>query len=472
MKRQKGVSLVETLGVLAVSGTLLAGMTFLAQQWTERIRGSNTALWHQTLNAAVTAYVKDNYATLVATASASTPVAVSVPTLQAGNYLSPGFAVANSYGQVGCALVLQPVANRLEVLVAGEGGRALSEFDAGPIAAEIGSSGGFMYSATNARGAFGNWNINTANYTSSTCSGTAATTGRIASLLWFTDGQLLADYVYRNTVAGHPEANSMNTPFILGSSTIQTLNAACTTNGAIGRDANGGVLSCQLGQWKSQGSAYWQDPVANLASLPACTAATAWQTRQVQAATVGSGPHAYTCDGATWRPLSVDDSGNLTVSGNYLTGTLGVGVSTVSTVGAPCAAGSVSKTVSGGVLFCDSALTYRLAPAGSVSASTFQVAGVVTLNSACPSGTADNGRVARTVDGALLSCQSGVWKKATGTIGGDVGGMYTIGTFSGACITPNPATGSCSCPPGYAGYISGFGWSWSQWDQRYHLCGP
>ena len=37
---------------------------------------------------------------------------------------------------------------------------------------------------------------------------------------------------------------------------------------------------------------------------------------------------------------------------------------------------------------------------------------VVTEGTACPGGAADNGRIARDSNGSLLSCESGVWKKA------------------------------------------------------------
>ncbi|ACT52146.1 shufflon system plasmid conjugative transfer pilus tip adhesin PilV [Methylovorus glucosotrophus] len=131
-------------------------------------------------------------------------------------------------------------------------------------------------------------------------------------------------------------------------------------------------MSCQNLTWQPQGSAYWKDPVSTKAALNTipCDASTAWQTRIVQTPSVGTGPRAYTCNGSSWMPLAVDDSGNLTV-----TGTLSLGKALVNDV--------------------------------------------VTEGSACT----PNGLVARDSVGLILSCQSGIYKKGTG---GETGlrGMY------------------------------------------------
>lgn len=202
----------------------------------------------------------------------------------------------------------------------------------------------------------------------------------------------------------------------------QVVNNACATNGALASDATGKVLSCVAGAWKNQGSAYWEDPVASYAALPACTAAIAWQTRVVQTPTVGAGPRAYTCSGATltWKALAVDDAGNLTVPGSAaVNGVVAAGVSAAtSTVGAACASGTVAQTTAGVILYCDTnTSTYRAASAGEVVANTIQVAGVFVEGAACPNGTADNGRVSRDSTGLILSCQSGVWKSAASGLG-------------------------------------------------------
>ncbi len=190
--------------------------------------------------------------------------------------------------------------------------------------------------------------------------------------------------------------NSMLAPLTFGVS--QTVGAACTT-GQIGRDASGNVLACVSSVWKQAGSAYWQDPVANMATLNGsypCSASVAWQTRVVQAPSVGSGPRAYTCDGTTWQALAVNDSGNLTIAGtatiNALNGNL-------------------------------------------------QVTAMAAEGAACTG----EGRIASstTTSGLILSCQSGVWKKASGSSAGGTG-------LKGAMLPQANKSISCSANGGTA----------------------
>lgn len=198
----------------------------------------------------------------------------------------------------------------------------------------------------------------------------------------------------------------MMAPITFDASSVQTEGAACTT-GSIGRDAGGNIMSCISSVWTV---GKWKDPVANKATLDGaypCNATRTGEARVVYTPSVGSGPRAYTCDGATWQPLAVDDNGNLAIPGS-----VGVGASTISSVGAVCVSGAVAKTAAGAILYCDTnTLTYRQASTGELVANTVQIAGVVTEGAACPNGTADNGRVARDSTGLLLSCQSGSWAK-------------------------------------------------------------
>ena len=95
----------------------------------------------------------------------------------------------------------------------------------------------------------------------------------------------------------------------------------------------------------------------------------------------------------------------------------------------------------------------QLAVSGVLSSGKLQVMDVVVENTACT----PNGLVARDATGLLLSCQSALWKKATGSGGGFFSGPY--GGFSnngyGACAKANPNTSGCSCPPGTTAYPVG-----------------
>lgn len=106
---------------------------------------------------------------------------------------------------------------------------------------------------------------------------------------------------------------------------------------------------------------YWKEPVISFASLPLCDINSLWHTRIVQNPTVGTGPRAYTCDGAgVWKALGVDDTGNFTVAGTTSTGKLLP--TDVTAVGDTCDAttekGKLSKDTDGNPLFCQSG-TYK-----------------------------------------------------------------------------------------------------------------
>lgn len=394
MKKQAGITLLEVVVALGIMSVVVAGTAALIERSSADTRAAVAAQQLRTVGDAANVYIKDNYTAVAANATATQPALIRVSDLVAGGYLTAGATTANAYQQNQCVLVLEPSANNLTALVVTEGGTTIDDITLGGVAALIGASGGGIYSSatTTVRGAMGGWSIATGNYANANhlgqhCDGTAGAVtlaaGHPAQALWFADGNITSGFLYRDAVPGHPELNRMNTTLdmngnaISNAATVQlntvvASGAACTTNGVLARDASGAVMSCQSLQWKSQGSAYWQDPVANFASLPACNAAIAWQTRVAQTPTVGSGPRAYTCNGATWQPIAVDNSGNMTIAG-----TATVGQAQINTV--------------------------------------------VVENTACGS----NGLVARDATGLLLSCQSGVWKNASGSGGTGMSGILT-----------------------------------------------
>jgi hypothetical protein len=100
--------------------------------------------------------------------------------------------------------------------------------------------------------------------------------------------------------------------------------------------------------------------VATFAALPVCNAAALNQTRVVQTPGVGSGPRAYTCNGAGgWNPLSLNDAGSLVVPGTATVEKLDgkLELVPVRTAGTACTpSGSLARTAAGGILFCESGL--------------------------------------------------------------------------------------------------------------------
>lgn len=145
----------------------------------------------------------------------------------------------------------------------------------------------------------------------------------------------------------------------MGANTIGNIRtvvagSACASVGEIAKNAAGAVLSCQGGIYKTQGSAFWNDPVANLASLPVCNAASLSNTRMVQTTTAG-GARAYSCNGASWQPISVDNAGNMTVPATMTVGKMQI--NDVAVEGTACTPnGLVARDSVGVVLSCKSAI--------------------------------------------------------------------------------------------------------------------
>lgn len=391
-QRQLGMTLLELLISLSVMGGIVAGITSLVQDAGEDAKASVTALHTKTVGDAAAAYIRDNYATVIAAATPTTPALIRVSDLIATGYLQTGFSVTNPSRQSTCVLVLEPTANRVTGLVITELGETLDDLTLGQVAALIGGAGGGIYSTapTQVRGAMGGFdvavgNFGNPNHRGERCDGTpgniTVAAGHPAMALWFADGVQASATLYRSQVPGNPTLNTMETPILMGTGAINTEGVACPTLGAIGRDVSGAVLACENNIWSRAGSAFWQSPVANFAALPVCNAAGLGHTRVVHTPTTGTGQRAYTCNGAgSWVALGVDNAGNFSVAG---------------------------------------------------TANITQLAGVLEITSTQTSGSAcaPNGRLARDTNGALLSCVSGTWAGSSGSAPSNLIGYF----FAAAC---------------------------------------
>ncbi|MEZ1842002.1 shufflon system plasmid conjugative transfer pilus tip adhesin PilV, partial [Pseudomonas putida] len=169
---------------------------------------------------AVSKYLKDNFSTVLASATATNPVQITVPMLRNTNFLPAGFTDTNGFGQTIVGLARKPNANQLEAIVLTTGGQAISELGIRTIAENLGGPGGFISSSnTNViQGVRGGWQVALSNYAINPGA------GHTASALFLMDGQLANDYLYRNAVPGRPELNSMNTDLSIGGHNIN--NAA------------------------------------------------------------------------------------------------------------------------------------------------------------------------------------------------------------------------------------------------------
>lgn len=282
-KRQLGFTLIEVMVGLVLMALALVVLSTMVGNSAERSRETLAAQHMRQVVDASQRYVADNNATLLASATASTPVVLSVATLKTAGYLPTQFTVTNPYQQSYQIRVLEPTAGTLSTLVITGGGEVIGEGGLRRIARQIGAEGGYVSSSANttATGAYGGWSQVLSTY------GAANGAGRVAASLFFKDGQQVSDFLYRSTVAGHPEMNTMAAPINMGNNDITNVDAvtangavqggtvrstgrlsanefvqlgtaitvgtACTPVGLLGREADGRLASCVSGTWRRAG---------------------------------------------------------------------------------------------------------------------------------------------------------------------------------------------------------------------------
>ena len=357
IRLQRGFTLVEVLGALAIGVVMMVGLVALIARSMDDTKGQQASLHQAQVTAAAAKYIRQNYDTLRTAATATNAVAVTVAQLKAARLLSDSFVATNSYGQTACVLVLQPDPGKLEALVVTEGGaQAIPVKDIGAVAAHAGAGAGYVSheAPLHAVGSFGSWNMPAAvlaNYTSASCSGTPVGAGRLANAIFF-DGPDTADFVYRGKVDGHPELNRMTTPLHMAAVATEgdTADPLCvagdpSTQGRIAADAGGAVLSCQAGAWKRQGSAFWREPVDSFAVLPAA------DNHVGDARMVTDVSRAFTWSGTAWLPFAVDQNGNLSVPNTASAGMVQINTTVVNNTGCPTA-GLIARNAQGLPLVC------------------------------------------------------------------------------------------------------------------------
>ncbi|OYY33349.1 MAG: hypothetical protein B7X65_17810 [Polaromonas sp. 39-63-25] len=464
---QRGLTLVEVVASLAILSGALAGLSMIGDVYSQDTKATIAANQVRTFGEASRAYLKDNYSAVQLVAGPTSPAMIDASTLIASGHLAAGFSSVNAYGQVMCALVLEPTANKLQALVISEGGTPIDDITLGVISAIVGGSGGAVYSTAPAavRGAMGGWELSASSFDDLTnnvtrrCDGTAGNVrivpGTPAMALWFENGDTSSAFLAREAVPGRPELNELNTPLVLNSVVVP--DDACTRLGSIARDATGAVMNCRLGQWKAAGggSEFWKDPVSTFATLPPCDAGSVGHTRVVEVPSVGSGPRAYSCIGGSWAALSLNDSGNLLVPSKII-GSGGQG-----TYGSITVQGD--KNSYAGVNFRNS---------GGDSAGTLMM-----HSSYGGFFRADDTNWRWYVDDAGNSWQPGTANVADAyvrSIGRHVsqifGGAFSTNIYVG-CYIGNPrAGGACGCPGGFGAHPTGQFSVYAGSDSNAYVC--
>ena len=367
-RTQQGITVIDTLGALAIATMLLLGVSAMIDSSLDDVKGQQTARHQEQVVNAASKYISANYADLMASTAGGTTATITIAQLKAGGFLSNSFSSTNAFNQTPCALVRQPTSGKLDTLVATYGGMAIPDRDIPMVAILAGQGGGYISAAVpgTARGA--SWELTTTSYRNVACGSTTVLTGAsandgghlVSSLFYDGPDQLSTEFLYRNAVPGRPKLNQMNAPIhmVPGTNAQAIENDAtdprCTVasgTGKIAVDASGQVLSCQEGVWKRQGSGFWKDPVAAYADLP-IIGNNVGDVRMVTA--LG---RAFSWNGTSWAGLAIDQNGNLLMS-------------------------------------------------GMLTANLVKLNQTVVNNTPC----SDNGMIARDATGLTLSCQSGSWR--------------------------------------------------------------
>jgi hypothetical protein len=158
-------------------------------------------------------------------ATPTVPVQITTTMLRNTGYLPSGFNDTNAFGQNFLVLARSPAANQLESIVITTGGETIDEIGTREIAQNLGGTGGFIPTSNTSivQGVGGGWQIALSNY------GMNPGVGHTASALFLQDGTLVNDYLYRNSVAGHPEVNTMNTSINVNGNDLNGVRKTNTT---------------------------------------------------------------------------------------------------------------------------------------------------------------------------------------------------------------------------------------------------
>lgn len=387
------------LGVDAVMALIvLTIMLSLATSWiitTQNQQDYRIAADQQrTVAEALSKYLKDHYATVLANATATAPVQITVAMLRNTNYLPEGYSDTNLFGQTIIGLARRPNPSQLEAIVVTIDGQEIPELGTRTIAENLGGPGGFI-TTTNPnviQGVRGGWQVALSNYAVN------PGPGHTASALFLMDGELANDYLYRNAVPGRPELNTMNTAINMGGNNLDNAGAISASRDiTTTSDVNARNVTA-TGDVEVAGETYTTGWFRTRGD-------TGWYSEKW-------GGGIYQSD-ADW--LRVYNDKGLATGGRIYGGTLQ----------------SDGRATIGEYLDIES---------------------VVVEGHACPK----IGLQSKNDQGASLtcqcvtsSCQSGVWKAPSS--GGSWGGSFWTGTqFAGGCGGSNPYTGSCSCPAGYS----------------------
>jgi hypothetical protein len=430
-----------SLEVMATLVVLVAGMA-IGMQWIGRDfeqRANQIAAQHALLFAdAAGNYIKANYSTVKAAAS---PLA----TYTAANisaYLPSSLTTTNNYGQSYSVRVYNN-GSILQTMVVTTGGDTISEGSIRSIASLIGAHGGYVSSLNTAvaQGTQGGWSMGFDLF------GSTPGSGKVAVALFFADGQQVSDYLYRNVVAGHPELNRMGTTLDMGSNAIA--NASTVAAGQIG--TNGLSPSSGYPAGWSGGIHTWDIFAEGTIGAGSTSTARAYLT---SAGNVGA-------SGSVSATGNLNTSSNVNASGTVTAGAVqsSTEVTAQNWLRTNGNSGWYSNAWGGGWYMQDSTWVRSYADKSVYTGGTMMAGSMRSLGrlqadeyvhlagSAAAGGSCSpNGLLAQDGTGGLLSCQSGVWTRASGAKTTFTATNFSVSVGSGITSTFTPSSYASGTP--------------------------
>ncbi|EHK70846.1 prepilin [Pseudomonas psychrotolerans L19] len=234
---QRGFIALDMLFGLIVLAAVMTGAAVMIANQMDSQNYQIAADQQKQVADAAAKYLKDNFATVYAAAGTTTPAQITPAMLRNTNYLPVGFTDANAFGQTFVVLARRVATNQLESIVLTTGGQTIDEMGTREIAENLGAPGGFVPVANTGivQGVRGGWSLALSNY------GINPGAGHTASALFLQDGTLANDYLYRNAIAGKPELNRMNTALNMGGNDLNNAaNITASGTASISGDVNAG----------------------------------------------------------------------------------------------------------------------------------------------------------------------------------------------------------------------------------------
>ncbi|MCY6865099.1 shufflon system plasmid conjugative transfer pilus tip adhesin PilV [Escherichia coli] len=379
-KTDKGVSLLEVLLVIGIMVMVIPKVYENIENHLNNVRWQNAAEHANTYNTAVRNYVADNASTLLA---GSLPKTITPATLIQKGYLKSGFSESNFGQSYITGIAKNSKTSRLEALTCSNGGQSLSEAGMRSVASMIEGLGGYINSSKQAIGAGGGWSDTPSNY------GLNCATGHIAMALVGADLQE-SDRLYRYSITNRPDLNRMHTAIDMNSN---NLNNVGTLNGNAA--ALSGDISARNGTFSGAISGNTATTNGDI------TSEDGWLiTRNNKGwmnTTHGGG---FTMTDSQWI-RAVNNKG-ITTEGELKGG-----------------------KVSGGTVRSEGRLS---------TGEYLQLDKTATAGTSC----SPDGLVGRDSKGAILSCQSGVWR----TSGSSNGSYSNLGSHRGSFSGRNTGSGT------------------------------